>query len=298
MSFIAIFQRWMWFISLIAFFALFVQAEEPQPPTVLLWPGGAPLAQGTGEQDQPRLTIYLPKNPLTRTGVVVCPGGAYAVLAMDHEGKQVAQWLNNLGVAAFVLQYRLGTRYHHPAQLLDAQRAVRYVRSHASELHVAPDRIGIWGFSAGGHLASTAGTHFDSGDPKASDPVDQVSSRPDFMILTYPVIDPLGPASIFSFKQLLGDNPDPKVVAFLSNDQQVTPQTPPTFLVHADDDDGVLPENSVNFYLALRKADVPAEMHIYQFGGHGFGLAPLDPVLSSWTTRLADWMRGRGLLQP
>src|SRR5208282_4697496 len=151
MSFIAIFQRWMWFISLIAFFALFVQAEEPQPPTGLLWPGGAPLAQGTGEQDQPRLTIYLPKNPLTRTGVVVCPGGAYAVLAMDHEGKQVAQWLNNLGVAAFVLPYRLGTRYHHPAQLLDAQRAVRYVRSHAGELHVAPDRIGIWGFSAGGH---------------------------------------------------------------------------------------------------------------------------------------------------
>jgi len=294
----AVFQRRVLSISLIAFSPLFVQAEEPQHPTVLLWPGGAPLAQGTTEQDQPRLTIYLPKNPLTRTGVVVCPGGAYAVLAMDHEGKQVAQWLNNLGVAAFVLQYRLGTRYHHPAQLLDAQRAVRYVRSHAGELHVAPDRIGIWGFSAGGHLASTAGTHFDSGDPKASDPVDQVSSRPDFMILTYPVIDPLGPASIFSFKQLLGDNPDPKVVAFLSNDQQVTPQTPPTFLVHADDDDGVLPENSVNFYLALRKAHVPAELHIYQFGGHGFGLAPLDPVLSSWTTRLADWMRGRSLLQP
>jgi acetyl esterase/lipase len=298
MSFIAIFQRRVWLLSLMVFSPFFTQAEEPQPPTVLLWPAGAPLAQGTAEQDQPRLTIYLPKKPLTRTGVVVCPGGAYAMLAMDHEGKQVAQWLNNLGVAAFVLQYRLGSRYHHPAQLLDAQRALRYVRSHASELHVAPDRIGIWGFSAGGHLASTAGTHFDGGDPKASDPVDQVSSRPDFMILTYPVIDPLGPASIYSFKQLLGDNPDPKVVALLSNDQQVTPQTPPTFLVHADDDDGVFPENSVNFYLALRKAHVPAELHIYQFGGHGFGLAPLDPVLSSWTARLADWLRGRSLLQP
>ena len=303
MPFDRIFGRGLWLLLLAAICTHPLRAEDAPPTTILLWPAGAPLAQGTGEADQPKLTIYLPKTgpgkpAVTRTGVVVCPGGAYAMLAMDHEGKQVAQWLNNLGVAAFVLQYRLGTRYHHPAQLMDAQRALRYVRTHAAEFHIASDSIGIWGFSAGGHLASTAGTHFDAGDPNAADPVDRASSRPDFMILTYPVIDPLGQAAVFSFQQLLGEHPDPKLVAFLSNDQQVTPQTPPTFLVHADDDDGVLVENSLNFYLALRKAHVPAEMHIYQFGGHGFGLAPLDPVLSSWTARLADWMRGRNLLRP
>jgi len=303
MSFKIVSQSKLWLVLLIALCPLRMQAEEPAPPAIRLWPGGAPLAQGTADEDQPKLTIYIPKAApgkaaMTKTAVVVCPGGAYAMLAMDHEGRQVAQWLNNLGVAAFVLQYRLGTRYHHPAQLMDAARALRYVRAHANEFHVASDRIGIWGFSAGGHLASTAGTHFDGGDVNAADPVDRVSSRPDFMILAYPVIDPLGPAAVFSFQQLLGEHPDPKLVASLSNDQQVTPQTPPTFLVHADDDAGVLPENSVNFYLALRKEHVPAEMHIYQFGGHGFGLAPLDPVLSSWTARLADWMRGRNLLQP
>jgi acetyl esterase/lipase len=305
MSFKIILRNRLWLILLAAICVHRVQAEDaPPPPTILLWPGGAPLAHGKAAEDQPKLTIYLPqagpgKAALTRTGVLVCPGGAYAMLAMDHEGKQIARWLNNLGIAAFVLQYRLGTNgYHHPAELMDAQRGLRYVRSHAEEFHVEADRIGIWGFSAGGHLASTVGTHFDAGDAKANDAIDQASSRPDFMILAYPVIDPLGHASVFSFQQLLGEHPDPKLVAFLSSDQQVTPQTPPTFLVHADDDDGVLPENSINFYLALRKAHVPAEMHIYQFGGHGFGLAPLDPVLSSWTGRLADWLRGRNLLQP
>src|SRR5271165_6419643 len=285
MSFMAVFQRRVLSISLIAFSPLFVQAEEPQHPTVLLWPGGAPLAQGTTEQDQPRLTIYLPKKPLTRTGVVVCPGGAYAMLAMDHEGKQVAQWLNNLGVAAFVLQYRLGTRYHHPAQLLDAQRAMRYVRSHASELHIAPDRIGIWGFSAGGHLASTVGTHFDGGKPDAVDPIDRVSCRPDFMILAYPVISFTTPyVHKGSMHNLLGDNPRPELVRNLSNELQVTPQTPPTFLFHTDADDGVPPENSVLFYLALRQNHVPAEMHIFERGPHGVGLAQKDPALSVWPT--------------
>jgi acetyl esterase/lipase len=197
-----------------------------------------------------------------------------------------------------MLEYRLGPRYHHPAELLDAQRAIRYVRAHAAELNVAPDRIGILGFSAGGHLASTAATHFDAGTQNAPDVVDRVSSRPDFAVLVYPVIRPSGPASDWSFKQLLGETPDPKVLQSLSNDTMVTPQTPPTFLVHSDDDNHVLPENSVDFYLALRKAGVPAELHIYQFGGHGYGLAPLDPVLSSWSGRLADWMRGRGLLNP
>jgi acetyl esterase/lipase len=285
-------------LALVAIATLCWAADEPKPQPILLWPQGAPLAQGTADTDQPRITIFLPKRQTTRTAVVICPGGGYAHLATDHEGRQVAGWLNNLGVVGVMLEYRLGPRYHHPAELLDAQRAIRYVRAHAADLNVAPDRIGILGFSAGGHLASTAATHFDAGTQNAPDAVDRVSSRPDFAVLVYPVIRPSGPASSGSFKQLLGETPDPKVLQSLSNDTMVTPQTPPTFLVHSDDDNHVLPENSVDFYLALRKAGVPAELHIYQFGGHGYGLAPLDPVLSSWSGRLADWMRGRGLLNP
>ncbi len=259
-------------------------AQDPQP--VLLWPDGAPGAVGAEEVDRPSLTIWLPPvEKAVRTGIVVCPGGGYGALAMDHEGRQVAQWLNSLGVAAFVLKYRLAPRYRHPAPLQDAQRALRLVRSRADEFGVATDRIGIWGFSAGGHLASTAGTHFDT------------SCRPDFLILGYPVISFTSEyVHKGSRRNLLGDDPDPALVENLSNEKQVTPQTPPTFLFHTNEDKGVPPENSVLFYLALRKAGVPAEMHIYERGRHGVGLAPKDPVLSSWPARLADWLRVRGLL--
>jgi len=224
-------------------------------------------------------------------GVVVCPGGGYGMLAMDHEGEQIARWLNSMGIAAFILKYRLGPRYHHPAPLLDAQRALRMVRYRAQQYGVAPDQIGVWGFSAGGHLASTLATHFDAGDPKASDPVERVSCRPDFAILAYPVISfTTEYVHRGSRENLLGKNPDPKLVELLSNERQVTKDTPPTFLFHTDEDDGVPPENSVLFYLALRKAGVPAEMHIYQRGPHGVGLASTDQVLSSWPDRLADWL--------
>lgn len=268
-------------------------AQTPAP--VLLWPDGAPGAIGTAEIDKPKITVYLPKERATHTGVIILPGGGYSHLALDHEGKQVAQWLNNLGVAAFVVEYRFAP-YHHPIELDDAKRAMRYVRSHSTEFNIASDRIGIWGFSAGGHLASTVGTHFDAGNPAAADPIERVSCRPDFMILAYPVIAPLGRAAQSSFVNLLGPDADAALVRELSNDLQVTAQTPPTFLVAASDDPAVSPENSVNFYLALLKAGVPAEMHIYQNGGHGFGLAPLNLTLSSWSGRLADWLRGRGLL--
>jgi acetyl esterase/lipase len=279
-------------VAILGFSASRCTADEGQAhSTVLLWPQGAPLAQGDSTADKPRLTIYLPKKPGCRTGVIVIPGGGYAMLATDHEGKQPAQWLNNLGITAFVLEYRLGPKYHHPAELMDAQRAIRYVRSNASKFQIDSNRIGVWGFSAGGHLASTAGTHFDSGNPQSSDAIERESSRPDFMILVYPVISPLGNAAEWSFKQLLGDNPNPDVVRLLSNDLQVTPQTPPTFLVLANDDDAVSPENGVRFYLALLKAHVPTEMHIYLQGGHGFGLAPLDPVVGTWPLRLVDWLR-------
>ncbi len=267
----------------------------------LLWPEGAPGAKGTEDGDKPSLTIYLPpKEKATGAAVVICPGGGYGFLAMDHEGHQVAQWLNSLGGAGFILKYRhrnSGAGYGHPAPLNDAQRAVSMVRSRAKEWNVNPDRIGILGFSAGGHLASTAGTHFHKGKPDAKDSVDRVSCRPDFMVLIYPVISLVEWCTHSgSRRNLLGDNPDEKLVENLSNERQVTPETPPTFLVHTYEDTGVPAENSIYFYLALRKAKVPAEMHLYQKGQHGFGLGQNHGAVSSWPLRCADWMRGLGLL--
>ena len=270
-----------------------------EPQTIPLWENGAPGALGTADADEPTLTIYLALRPSdTRTAVIVFPGGSYGMLASNHEGRQVANWFNALGVTAFVLKYRLGPRYHHPIELGDAQRAIRLVRSRAAEFEVSPDRIGILGFSAGGHLASTAGTHFDSGNASAVDPIDRVSSRPDFMILAYPVISFVAPYSHRgSANNLLGENADPKLLAELSSDLHVTPQTPPTFLFSTDADTAVPSENSVAFYLALRKAGVPAEMHIFEKGPHGVGLDLGDPALGEWPTLLANWMRSRGLLQ-
>jgi acetyl esterase/lipase len=254
---------------------------------------------GDKDADHPTLSIYLPPaDKANGAAVVVCPGGGYAGHALDHEGKQPAEWLNNLGVTAFVLKYRLAP-YRHPIPLQDAQRAIRTVRARAKEWNLDPNRVGIWGFSAGGHLASTAATHFDDGKPDAADPVDKVSCRPDFLILCYPVITMTGPpvTHMGSRKNLLGDKPDEKLIEELSNEKQVTARTPPTFLFHTDADAGVVPENSVLFYLALKKAKVPAELHVYEKGPHGVGLAPKDPVLSTWPDRLADWMKGRGLLK-
>ena len=272
---------------------------QPAPPKAeLLWPNGAPGALGTADEDQPSLTPHLvPAGRGTGSAVIVFPGGGYQHLSMDREGEQVAVWLNSIGVTSFVLKYRLGPRYHHPIELGDAQRAIRMVRSKAAEYRVDPARIGILGFSAGGHLASTAGTHFDSGKPDAADPIDRAGSRPDFLVLCYAVIslhDPL--AHVGSRVMLLGNSPDPALVDNLSNESQVTAQTPPTFLFHTANDRTVPVENSVNFFLALRKVGVPAEMHIYENGPHGMGLAPTDATLSSWTVRLAAWLRGRGLL--
>lgn len=274
------------------------QQAPPEPRVELLWPGGAPGALGDAPEDQPSITIH-PPPPGTANGtaVVVVPGGGYGHLAMDKEGHQVARWLNSLGVAAFVLKYRLGPKYRHPAMLMDAQRAIRTVRARAAEWNVDPSRVGILGFSAGGHLAATTGTHFDPGKPDASDPIEAASSRPDFMILIYPVITLRDEYTHGGSKRnLLGPEPDPRLVELLSNERQVTPETPPTFLVHTTDDRAVPVENSLLFYQALRKAGVPAEMHIYQSGPHGFGLAPNDPVLSSWLERCEAWMARLGLL--
>lgn len=264
----------------------------------LLWPNSAPGALGTGDEDRPSLTVFLPETRTTTTAVVVCPGGGYAHLAITYEGYDVARWLNSLGIAAFVLKYRLGPRYHHPIEMEDGQRAMRFVRFHGGDYGVDPHRIGIWGFSAGGHLASTVGTHFDAGNASAADPIDRESSRPDFMILAYPVISFTTPyAHRGSMENLLGEHPDPELVRYLSSELQVTPQTPSTFLFQTDADTTVPAENSVLFYLALRKNHVPAEMHIFEPGSHGVGLAPTDATLDLWPALLANWLRTRGLLK-
>jgi acetyl esterase/lipase len=267
----------------------------------LLWPNGAPGAKGNSDSDKPSLTIYTPdKENANGTAVIICPGGSYSMLASDHEGRQIAQWLNKLGVTGFLLKYRVHdsiSGYSHPAPLQDAQRAVRMVRSNAKQWNIDPNRIGILGFSAGGHLASSAGTHFNERYSDIVDNIDQASCRPDFMILIYPVVTLLEPYThVGSRENLLGKNPDPKLIDNLSNEKMVTAQTPPTFLVHANDDKDVPSENSVNFYLALRKAGVPAEIHIYEKGGHGFGPGTNLGSVSSWMTRCADWMQGRKLL--
>lgn len=279
--------------------ALTLTIAAPEAPKVeRLWPNGAPGAIGNEEQDRPTLTIYLPPaDKATGAAVVVCPGGGYGGLATDHEGRQPAEWLNSLGVTAFVLKYRLAPRYHHPAPLQDAQRALRTVRARAKDWNIDPQRIGIWGFSAGGHLASTAGTHFDDGKPDSQDAIERVSCRPDFLILAYPVITMREPIThVGSRNNLIGAHPDEQLLANLSNDEQVTGKTPQTFLFHTNEDTAVLPENSILFYQALRKAKVPAELHIYRKGPHGVGLAPRDPVLSTWKDRLADWLKGQGVL--
>jgi acetyl esterase/lipase len=263
---------------------------------VLLWPDGAPGAQGTEDVDKPTLTIFLPEGVnATKTGVVVAPGGGYTHLSMVKEGSDVAHWLNERGVAAFVLTYRLGPKYHHPVEMEDAQRAIRMVRANAAEYGIAEDHIGMWGFSAGGHLAATAGTHFDAGVAGATDVVEQKSSRPDFLILAYPVIT-FEEAGVHSGSRLylLGEHPDPTMMQSLSAELQVTKDTPPTFLFATTDDGTVPVMNSVMFYSALVREGIPVEMHLFQHGRHGAGLAPGNPELSPWTELLAKWMVERG----
>jgi acetyl esterase/lipase len=261
-----------------------------------LWENGAPGAQGNADADVPTLAVYKAPRP-NGTAILVFPGGGYGTLALVHEGRQWAYWYNAMGITAFVVKYRLGPSYHHPIELGDAQRAIRTVRARAAEFGVSPDRVGIMGFSAGGHLVSTAATHFDAGLANPRDAIDRASSRPDFLILGYPVIS-FDPAITHagSVRNLLGDNPDPKLIENLSNDLQVTARTPPTFLFHTANDGAVPVENSIRFFLALRKAGVPAELHVFENGPHGLGMALSDPALAKWTELLAGWLRARGLM--
>lgn len=295
-----------WISILLLALASMAQAQTPQhklnftaePQTFPLWEHGAPGALGTADEDTPTITVYPPLDA-TRSGtaILIAPGGGYMMLASNHEGRQVANLFNGMGVTAFVLKYRLGPRYHHPIELGDAQRAIRWVRAHAQQYDYQPDRVGLMGFSAGGHLASTVATHFDSGKPDAADPIDRVGCRPDFLILGYPVITMLPPyAHEGSVENLLGRNASTEVRKQMSNEFNVTAQTPPTFLLSTNADTVVPSENTVNFYLALHKAGVPAEMHIFERGPHGVGLDLEDPVLGIWPTLLTNWLRQRGLL--
>lgn len=278
----------------------------------LLWPSGnVPNYKKTNEVEkrdttgivrislvqQPAIEVYLPsRQNATGQAVVVCPGGGYGILAYDWEGTDIAKWLNANGIAAIVLKYRLPNSKSNIdpklSPLLDAQRALRTVRANAAKWNIKKDKIGIMGFSAGGHLASTAGTHFDNGNPNAADSIDRQSSRPDFMILMYPVITMLRQSMHQgSRNNLIGNNADSATIKNYSNELQVTKETPPTFLIHSTDDKTVPVENSLVFYQALVNNNVPAEVHIYPYGGHGFSLAIGKGYLATWTDRCIDWLR-------
>jgi acetyl esterase/lipase len=263
-----------------------------------LWNGAAPDALGTDEADIPTVTVYLPRAMTAgMPAMIVCPGGGYRALASNHEGRQVASFLNSLGIAAFVLRYRLGPRYHHPTELADAQRAIRTLRSHAAEWRLDPTRVGIMGFSAGGHLAMSASTLFDAGNPGSEDIVDRSGSKPDIVVLGYPVISMTAPwTHLGSKSNLLGSDPDPDLARRLSGEHAVTKSTPPTFIFQTNEDRTVPAENSLHYFLALREAGVPAEMHVFERGPHGVGLANDDASLAPWSTLLANWLRGRGFI--
>jgi acetyl esterase/lipase len=272
---------------------------EMQTP-ISLWPEGAPGALGINANDIPTVTPYLPNGTnATGAAMVICPGGGYAHLA-PHEGNDYALWLNQHGVTCFVLKYRLGSQgYRHPAMLNDAARAVRWVRAHAKDYKIDPKRVGIMGSSAGGHLASTLLTHFDSGNPNATDTVERQSSRPDLGILCYAVITLGEFTHKGSLHNLLGTNPPPELVKNLSNELQVTTNTPPCFLWTTFEDKVVPMENTLQFAEALRKNHVPFDLHIYQKGGHGMGLKDKPPFANPhpWAADCRFWLKAQNFVK-
>ncbi len=285
-------------LAMLIFSSCAALAQTQPNASFPLWPKGAPGALGTQDKDIPTLTVYLPeKEKATGAAMVICPGGGYGALAR-HEGEDYARWLNESGIAGFVLKYRLGSSgYRHPVMLQDAARALRTVRARAEEWGVDKKRIGIMGSSAGGHLASTLLTHYDAGDANAADPIDRVSSRPSLGILCYAVITMGHFTHQGSKKNLLGENPSEDLVKNLSNELQVTSDTPPCFIWHTWEDKAVPVENSLQFAEALRKAGVPFDLHIYQKGGHGLGLGSntWDPSRRHpWTADCVFWLKVQG----
>jgi len=267
-------------------------AQDP-PPRTPLWNGKAPVAPGEFKQEDAYITIHRPAQP-GNAAVIICPGGGYGGLVTGPEGHGIAKWLNSTGVTGVVLEYRLPAgRAFVP--LFDAQRAIRTVRSRAKDLALDPAKIGILGFSAGGHLASTAGTHFDAGDAQAKDPIERVSCRPDFMILIYPVITMGEKGHAGSRNNLLGKTPEAKLLEMFSNEKQVTAETPPTFLAHAKDDAPVPPENSRAFYAALQAQKVPSEYLELPSGGHGLN-GYKGPMWDAWQAKSLAWLKQQKFL--
>ena len=301
------------YILLLLTFMVTGQAfSQLEPLTIPLYSGEIPNAKPSDEKEaivekeiirigkvqEPTIQVFLPsKRNATRQAVVVCPGGGYAILAYDWEGTDIAKWLNSHGIAAIVLKYRLPSPASqvnpHDVPLMDAQRALRMTRQHAEEWNIDPEQIGIMGFSAGGHLASTLGTHYDAGISNSKDPVEKFSSRPDFMILGYPVISlKEHVAHIGSRNNLLGKSPSHDLVEKFSNELQVTEDTPPTFIFHSQDDTGVPVQHSLLFYEALLEAKVPVEMHLYPKGGHGYSLGiNAEGTFKQWPVSCIQWLK-------
>jgi acetyl esterase/lipase len=278
-------------VGLVLMMSIAMNAKGDEAP-IPLWPNGAPGALGTAAKDVPTLTPFLPEEgKATGAAIVICPGGGYLHLA-DHEGKDYALFLSARGVTCFVLKYRLAPDYHHPSMMLDGLRAMRYVRANAEKWKIDPKRIGMMGSSAGGHMTATVMTHFDDGDAKAEDPIDRVSSRPDFGILCYAVISMGDIAHQGSKKALLGDHPSDDLVKLMSDELQVTEKTPPCFIWAGADDKTVKVENSLRFADACAANKVPFELHIYEHARHGLGLgdkAPFEHPLP-WTGDLLRWL--------
>lgn len=288
---------WLWVLASLPVSA---QVTGDSPMEMLLWPNGAPGALGTEEKDKPKLVYYAaPSDNRCGTALVILPGGGYGHLATGHEGHDIARWANGLGCAAFIVDYRHRNKgYGHPAPLQDAQRAIRIVRARAADWQVHEQRIGVIGFSAGGHLASCTGVFFNGGKPDDADPVERVSCRPDFLILCYPVIgfgEPYSHAG--SERNLLGAGATAEQLASLATHKHVRADSPPCFLWHTTEDTAVPPENSVHFYLALRQHKVPCELHIFTRGRHGLGLARGVEGAEQWTQLCHSWLRQQGFVK-
>jgi acetyl esterase/lipase len=270
------------------------QTTQPAAPRIKLWTTTPGVVEGKDtdtDPTEPTMDIYLPPRAgAPGAAMLVLPGGAYTHLSTIREGSDIAHMLVSHGIAAFVVRYRHSPRYQYPIPFLDGQRALRTVRANAADYGVDPDKIGVIGFSAGGHLAASLATQFDAGDPNAADPVERVSSRPDFAALLYPVITLTDEPYVHkgSRQALTGDRRE--LWASLSADQRVTPTTPPVFIAQATTDTVVPPQNSILFYSACLQNHVPAELHMFAHGSHGFGLAPTDSALSVWPQLLVTWM--------
>ena len=293
------------------FFLILVSGLSAQDFSMKIWPGGAPEKNNPPAKErswvdvfervenvsEAEIYVYLPdKEKSTGAAVIICPGGGYGFEAIEHEGYMIAEFLKKNGIAGIVLKYRLPYG-NHKIPLMDTQQAIRLVRSKAAEWNINPAKIGIAGSSAGGHLASTAGTHFDAGNLQASDPIARLSCRPDFMLLLYPVVtfnEEWG--HMGSRINLIGEGHNWKLIENYSNERQVTASTPPAFFILADDDTGVPSRNSIEMYMAMKKYGIPAEMHIFSKGGHGFGMKKTGLPISEWPGLFINWLKSMEII--